>query len=101
MGLPVKYLCQYISGDTVTQQSDSSEKVQVYTVGKSVLINNLVDLFGERLLIIPEESNKLLLGELERIQATTTKTGKLSFKTPFYDDVTNALMVASFFAKRM
>lgn len=101
MWLPVKFLCKYIAGDTVSEQSSDDEKVRTFTVGKSVLINNLIDLLGEGKMQIVWENNQLLLKEFERIQAFTTRTGKITFKTAFTDDVTNSVMVGGFFAKHM
>ena len=52
MGLPVKLLCKYIAGDTISEQSSEDEKVRTFTVGKSVLINTLIDLLGEGKMVI-------------------------------------------------
>lgn len=101
MGLPVKFLCKYVAGDTISEQSSEDEKIRTFVVGKSVLINRLVDLLGEGKMLIVEENNGLLLKEFERIQAFTTRTGKITFKTAFTDDVTNSVMVGGFFAKQM
>ena len=101
MWLPVKLLCKYIAGDTISEQSSEDEKIRTFVVGKSVLINTLVDLLGEDKMLIVEENNQLLLKEFERIQAFTTRTGKITFKTAFTDDVTNSVMVGWFFAKHL
>ena len=89
----MKLLCKYIAGDTISEQSSEDEKIRTFVVGKSVLINTLVDLLGEDKMLIVEENNQLLLKEFERIQAFTTRTGKITFKTAFTDDVTNSVMV--------
>lgn len=69
-------------------------------VGKSLLINNVIDMFIEDTLIIPYETNKLLLEEMEVIQMTTTRMGKISFTSDFFDDITNAMMICAYIARK-
>jgi hypothetical protein len=85
----VKYRIRYTSGDDESESQDKTE----YKVGKSLLINNLIDCIDEDVLIVPEESNKLFLEECDHVQATTTRTGKIAFTSVFTDDVINAVLV--------
>lgn len=93
--LPIQDSVRYTAGDTESTQWEWN-----YMVGKSLLINNVIDMFIEDTLIIPYETNKLLLEEMEVIQMTTTRMGKISFTSDFFDDITNAMMICAYIARK-
>ena len=70
-----------------------------YTVAKSILINTFLDFISEDQLEIVELTNKDLIEELSYIQEDQTRTWIISFKSRFYDDITNALMINLFIIK--
>jgi len=51
-------------------------------------------------LLIPYETNSLLLEEMEFIQMSQTRMGKVSFVSDFFDDITNAMMIAMYVARK-
>jgi len=57
------------------------------------MINNMIDGFQEDNLVIPYETNSLLLEEMEFIQMSKTRMGQVSFVSEFFDDITNALLI--------
>lgn len=65
-----------------------------YRVGKSLLINTTLDMIQEENISIFESTNKDLLEEVSYLNQTDTRTGLVWMETSFYDDITNATMIA-------
>lgn len=94
-GLPVQDLVRYSVWD-----SESSHQEWHYNVGKSLLINNAIDMITEKQVIAPHETNELLLEEVQFIQLAETRSGKISFRSEFYDDITNSMLIWLYIAKK-
>jgi hypothetical protein len=62
------------------------------------MINNMIDGFQEDNLVIPYETNSLLLEEMEFVQMSKTRMGQVSFVSEFFDDITNATMIGYYTA---
>lgn len=72
-----------------------------YHVGKSLLINNVLDLTeGKRYKVI-QPLNKLLEEEFKYVRLKETRTGMMGMTSAFFDDITNSAMIALFIAKTM
>ena len=69
-------------------------------VSKSALINNLLDLIESDKICCVRETSGLLMEEIGNITLGETKGGSITMKSSFFDDVTNACMVASYVAVR-
>ena len=95
MWLPISDGIRYTAGDTDSKQGEGQ-----FVVGKSLMINNVIDMLQEDTLIIPFETNTLLLEEMEFIQMSQTKMWKISFVSDFFDDITNAMMICAYSAKK-
>lgn len=93
--LPVQDTIRYTVWDT-----ESSSQEWIYTVWKSLLINNAIDMISEKQIYAPHETNQLLLEEVSFIQSAQTRTGKITFRSEYYDDITNALLIWLFIAKK-
>ncbi len=87
-GLKISDEVRYSGGD-----SESQIEEWRYNVGKSLMINNMIDWFQEDNLIIPYETNSLLLEEMWFIQMSKTRMWQVSFTSEFFDDITNAAMI--------
>lgn len=84
---------RYSGGDSESQSEEGR-----YNVGKSLMINNMIDGFQEDNLMIPYETNSLLLEEMEFVQMSKTRMGQVSFVSEFFDDITNATMIGYYTA---
>jgi len=93
--LPVQDLVRYSVWD-----SESSSQEGIYNVGKSLLINNAIDMITEKQVIAPHETNELLLEEVQFIQLAETRAWKISFRSEFFDDITNSMMIWLYIAKK-
>lgn len=93
--LPVQDLIRYSVWD-----SESSSHEWIYNVGKSLLINNTIDMITEKQIIAPHETNALLLEEVEFLKLAETRSWKISFRSDFFDDITNSLMIWLYIAKK-
>lgn len=93
--LPVQDTVRYTVWD-----SESTHSEWNHIVGKSLLINNAIDMITENQIIVPFETNKLLLEEVESIQMAETRTWKISFRSDFFDDITNSLLIWLYIAKK-
>ena len=93
--LPVQDTIRYTVWDT-----ESSSNENTHTVWKSLLINNAIDMISENQVYAPYETNELLLEEVKFIQHNTTRTWKISFHSDFYDDITNALLIWLYTARK-
>jgi len=78
--------------------SESQPEEWRYNVGKSLMINNMIDGFQEDNLVIPYETNSMLLEEMEFVQMSKTRMGQVSFVSEFFDDITNATMIGYYTA---
>lgn len=95
-GLKIHYTIRYTSWQVMSVKQTESTN---YTVAKSILINTFLDFISEDQLEIIELTNKDLIEELSYIQEDQTRTWIISFKSRFYDDITNALMINLFIIK--
>lgn len=95
-GLKINYTIRYTSWQVMSVKQTESTN---YTVAKSILINTFLDFISEDQLEIIELTNKDLIEELSYIQEDQTRTWIISFKSRFYDDITNALMINLFIIK--
>ena len=93
--LNIQDTVRYTAWDTESIQSEGN-----YVIGKSLLINNTIDMMTENTLIIPYEINNLLLEELEFIQMSETRWGKIAFRSDYYDDITNSMMIGLYIARK-
>lgn len=93
--LPVQDTVRYTVWD-----SESTHSEWNHIVWKSLLINNAIDMITENQIIVPFETNKLLLEEVESIQMAETRTWKISFRSDFFDDITNSLLIWLYIAKK-
>lgn len=50
-------------------------------------------MISEKQIYAPHETNQLLLEEVSFIQSAQTRTGKITFRSEYYDDITNALLI--------
>lgn len=95
-GLKIHYTIRYTSWQVMSVKQTEATN---YTVAKSILINTFLDFISEDQLEIIELTNKDLIEELSYIQEDQTRTWIISFKSRFYDDITNALMINLFIIK--
>lgn len=96
-GLKVDYRIRYVSG---TKEWDFFLVDGQTNVSKSALINNLLDLIESDKICCVRETSSLLMEEIGNITLGETKGGSITMKSSFFDDVTNACMVASYVAVR-
>jgi hypothetical protein len=52
------------------------------------------------ILKVPRETNDALLEEVQYINIDTNPQGQLRFKSDFFDDITNALMIGIYISKK-
>ncbi len=95
-GLKIHYTIRYTSWQVMSVKQTECTN---YTVAKSILINTFLDFISEDQLEIIELTNKDLIEELSYIQEDQTRTWIISFKSRFYDDITNAEMINLFIIK--
>ena len=95
-GLKINYTIRYTSWQIASVKQTESTN---YTVAKSILINTFLDFISEDQLEIVELTNKDLIEELSYIQEAQTRTWIISFKSKFYDDISNAEMINLFIIK--
>lgn len=93
--LPVHDTVRYTIWD-----SESTISEWNHNVGKSLLINNAIDMITENQVSAPNETNQLLLEEVQFIQMAETRSWKISFRSDFYDDITNSLLIGLYIAKK-
>lgn len=94
--LNIDFKVQYTAGTSSTQPMPTH-----YHVGKSLLINNVLDLTeGKRYKVI-QPLNKLLEEEFKYVRLKETRTGMMGMTSAFFDDITNSAMIALFIAKTM
>lgn len=79
-----------------TSWMTKTQKNLDYTVSKSILINNTLDMITENQFEIVDLTNKDLLEELKYIYETESRTWLIWFKSKFYDDITNSMLIALF-----
>ena len=72
----------------------------VFHTGKSLLINTTLDSIVEKQLLVIQETNQMLIEEWESLEEFTNSLGHIAFKTTFFDDVTNAVMIWIYIAKK-
>jgi len=83
---------RYTTGDTYTITKWE------YIVGKSLLINRVIDLASAGNLSVCKYTNGKLLEELDYAQVVYSKSGKISFESRFTDDSINSLLISVFLA---
>jgi len=93
--LKINYTVRYTAGQTL------SNHLFNYTVAKSILINTLLDFISEEVINYVKITNEKLYEELLNIQETETRTWIVSFKTRFFDDITNSLLISCFIIKQL
>lgn len=89
-GLNIKYTVRYTSWQTKMLKNTD------YTVWKHVLINNVLDIITEQLVEVVDITNRQMIEEMKYIYEVEFKSWLIWFKTKFYDDITNAFMIALF-----
>lgn len=67
-------------------------------MGKSLLINRVIDLASAGNLSVCKYTNGKLLEELDYAQVVYSKSGKISFESRFTDDSINSLLISVFLA---
>lgn len=72
-----------------------------YRVWKSLLINTTLDMIQEWNISLFESTNKDLLEEVSYLNQTDTRTWLIWMETSFYDDVTNATMIAIYIVAKL
>ena len=72
-----------------------------YRVSKSILINTTLDMIQEWLVDIFEPTNKDLLEEVSYINEAETRTWLIAMDTNFFDDITNATMIALYIVSKL
>jgi hypothetical protein len=83
---------RYTTGDTYTITKGE------YIVGKSLLINRVIDLASAGNLSVCKYTNGKLLEELDYAHVVYSKSGKISFESRFTDDSINSLLISVFLA---
>lgn len=71
-----------------------------YKVCKTILINNALDMISEKHIALFESTNKDLLEEIEFITETEAWLWQIAFKSDFFDDITNATLIAIYFISK-
>lgn len=92
-GIPITANIRYTSGMTVSDDWFNMK------VSKTILINNLIDLSQEWVLTVFKPTNKQLIEEFEYMEEDTDRLWNVRMKSDFFDDIINATMIASFYAK--
>lgn len=95
---PINYVIKYTSSDTTTI---SKTEARTLRVGKSVLINNTLDLMTENIHSIIDESTQSLQEEINFLEADYDSMWKIRMKSSFYDDEVNALMLTLYISTKM
>lgn len=72
-----------------------------YRVGKSLLINTMLDMIQEWNISIFDSTNKDLLEEISYLNQTDTKTWQIAMESSFFDDITNATMIAVYIVAKL
>lgn len=94
-GFHINHTIRYTSG-----QSESEPIPGHHNVAKHILINNLLDLYENKNVIIIQETNTLLMEEFSYMNLKETRFGSLGFDSRFYDDLINAVMIGLYIAKK-
>jgi hypothetical protein len=89
----LSWFVRYTSGLT-----DSSLDGMNFRVSKTVLINNFLDLCQEWVIEVFEPANAFLIEEMSYIEEWESRAWHTAMKSDFYDDITNATMIAAYFA---
>lgn len=96
--LPIISAIKYTSGNTDSEQDQAR---RLYNVGKTLLINNTIDMFEQKIVLIPRGPNDLLLEEIDHIEIEKSdRSENLILKTDFFDDIFNSLMVTLYIARK-
>ena len=97
--LPINHTIRYTDGLNETQ----IEWTLDYRVGKPALINNFLNIINTKdtdSYALIQEMNQALTSELMKIQLKETSKWQMWFTTKWYDDVTNATMIALFIIQK-
>lgn len=92
----VNYRIRYTAGDSFTI-GDNNE----IRVGKSALINNALDLIGEWIHQMYWPETVTLREEIDHIEVDFDKLGKVKMKSQYFDDESNAMMIAMFISTNL
>jgi len=84
-------MIRYTGG--VTESDDGIN----YKVSKTILINNFLDLCQENNIEVYTPTNKYLLEEISYIEEAESRAGTIMMKSKFFDDITNATLIAAYF----
>lgn len=95
---PINYVIKYTSSDTTTI---SKTEQRTLRVGKSVLINNTLDLMTENIHQLIDETTQSLQEEINFLEADYDSMWKIRMKSSFYDDEVNALMLTLYISTKM
>lgn len=97
--LQINHSIRYTDGLNETQ----IEWTLDYRVGKPALINNFLNIINTKdtdSYALIQEMNQALTSELMKIQLKETSKWQMWFTTKWYDDVTNATMIALFIIQK-
>jgi len=71
-----------------------------FKVAKTILINNFIDMCQEWLLNVYKPTNQDLIEELSYIEEWESRWWTIVMKSDFFDDITNASMIAAYFINK-
>lgn len=97
--LPINHSIRYTDWLNETQVEWTLD----YRVGKPALINNFLNIINTKdtdSYALIQEMNQALTSELMKIQLKETSKWQMWFTTKWYDDVTNATMIALFIIQK-
>lgn len=95
-GYPINYSIRYTAWENFTTQWSNQLRV-----GKIALINNAIDLIWEGIHECYEPLTKTLIEEFSHLQADFDNQGKIRMKSKYFDDETNALLIALFISTKL
>jgi len=93
---PIDYQLRYTAWENFTTQWANQLRV-----GKIALINNAIDLIGEGIHECYEPNTQTLIEEFSHLYADFDNQGKIRMSSKYFDDETNALMIALFISTKL
>ena len=93
----INYVIKYTSSDTT---NISKNEHRTLKVGKSVLINNTLDMQSEGIHTIFTKETESLQEELNFLEADYDSMWRVRMKTSFFDDEINAMMLSLYISSK-